>query len=297
MGRAIWKGDISFGLVNVPIALFPAEERGGDLHFHMLDSRDNARVRYERVNEVTGEEVPWDQVVKAYEYDGGNYVVLSDEDFKRAAVENTQTIAIETFVDRESINHVYFDRPYYLVPERKGEKGYVLLREALGRSKKAGIAKVVIRTRQYLAALLVEGEALVLNLLRFEQELRPASEFSFPREGLNKYGVTEKEIKLGVQLIEAMAGKWEPENYRDDFRDKIMGWIKARAKKGSKAVAPEPEVEEERPGAKVVDMMSLLKESVESRNKSKSTRSSVIRPKSKQTKVAVAAKPKQRKVG
>src|SRR3989339_1380560 len=180
MARPIWKGHITFGLVNIPVTLYSAEKRD-ELHFKLLDSRNKARVHYERVNEETGEEVPWSEVVKAFEYDKGNYVLVEEEDFKRAAPEATQAVEIQDFVDREDVDYVYYDKPYYLMPGKKGEKGYVLLREILRRTGKVGISKVVIRTRQYLDALLAEGDALVLELLRFDQEVRKPEEFDLPQ--------------------------------------------------------------------------------------------------------------------
>src|SRR5688572_16743355 len=169
MARPVWKGHISFGLVNVPIVLYSAERRA-DLSFQLIDSKNAARIRYERVNEETGEEVPWDKIVKGFEYEQGSYVLLSDEEIETASVEMTRTIEIEQFVDLEQIDVRYFDRPYVLVPDKNGQKGYVLLREAIAESGRAGIATVVIRSRQYLAALLASGDALLLELLRFAQE-------------------------------------------------------------------------------------------------------------------------------
>src|SRR5687768_13654643 len=165
MSRPIWKGHISFGLVNVPVVLNAAERRRADLSFRMIDSRNAARVRYERVNEETGEEVPWDKIVKGYEYEEGNYVLLSEEELENASAEMTRTIEIEEFVDLSEIDVRFFDRPYILAPGNKGDKGYVLLREAIQGAGKAGIAKVVIRARQYLAALIAQDDALVLELL------------------------------------------------------------------------------------------------------------------------------------
>jgi len=171
MQRPIWKGHISFGLVSIPVSLYSAEKRV-DLHFHMLDSRNLKRIRYERVNDDTGKEVPWTQVVKAFEFDKNNYVILSDDDFKQAAPKAIKSIDIEDFTNLSDIDYLYFERPYYLVPDKSGEKGYVLLREGLKKTKKVGIAKVVIRAKQYLAAVMPGEYSLILNLLRFNQELR-----------------------------------------------------------------------------------------------------------------------------
>jgi DNA end-binding protein Ku len=265
MARAIWKGTISFGLVNVPIALYPAERRA-DLHFTLLDARNKAHVRYQRVNEVTGEEVPWDEVVKAYEYQDGDYVVIEDEEFKRVAVEATQTIDIEDFVEEDEIDYMYFDKPYYLVPDKKGEKAYVLMRETLKRTRKVGIAKVVIRARQYLAALMPQGNALVLDLLRFQYELRDVSEYEFPEKSLDEYNISNKEIDMAEKLVETMASKWEPEKYRDEYRDALMEYIERKAKAGEKAVPAEAEPVPAEKRGEIIDIMDLLKKSVQQKS-------------------------------
>lgn len=264
MPRPIWKGHISFGLVSIPITLYSAEKRF-DLHFKLLDSRDKAKIRYSRVNEVTGEEVPWDQIVKGYEYDDDKYVLIDDEEFKKVAVEATRTIEIEDFVAVDSIDHVYFDKPYFVVPDKKNQKGYVLLREVLRNTGKAGIARVVIHTREYLSALFVTGDVLVLELLRFEQELRNPKEFELPGNDLSDYKVAKKEVDLAEKLVEAMTTKWEPEKYEDEYRAELMEWIQKKAKAGGLEVPSESADEpgEEEGGGKVIDMMELLKKSVE----------------------------------
>lgn len=260
MARAIWKGHISFGLVNVPVNLHSAERRS-ELSFHLLDSRDRARVRYQRVNEATGEEVPWDQIVKGYEYGDGSYVVIGDEDLRRAAPEATQAVEIEGFVDREDIDLLYFDKPYYLSPDKKGEKGYVLLREVLERTGKVGIARVVIRTRQYVAALLPRQEALVLNLLRYHEELRATEDLDLPAGSAAEHKISDKEIKMAEQLVAAMTEDWEPERYHDEYREKLMAWIDRKIEAGDLAEAPEAEELEEAPAT--YNIMDLLKRSVE----------------------------------
>ncbi|MFP4417969.1 MAG: Ku protein [Chitinivibrionales bacterium] len=261
MARSIWKGAISFGLVNVPVGLYAAESRS-DVHFTMLDSRNKAHVRYQRVNEITGEQVPWDAVVKAYEYDDGDFVVVTDEDFKRASVEATQTVEIEDFVDKGAVDYVYFDKPYYLVPGKKGEKGYVLLRETLRRTNKVGIARVVIRSKEHLAALIPEGNALVLDLIRFKQELRDPSEYNLPGENLDEYKVSPKEIDMAEKLVEAMSSEWEPDKYHDKYQEKLMEYIEQKIREGRGEEVPEPTPAPE-PQARVIDMMDLLKQSVE----------------------------------
>ncbi|MBC7984382.1 MAG: Ku protein [Candidatus Obscuribacterales bacterium] len=266
MARPIWNGMLSFGLLNVPVQLFSAD-KSVDLHFRMLDSRDKNPIRYERVNAETGEEVPWKEIVKAFEYSKGNYVIIDQEELRAAAPEATETVEIETFVPREAINPVYFEKPYYLVPGKKAEKGYVLLRDVLRKTKQVGIAKVVIRTRQYLCALFPVEDALVLNLIRFSQELVPADEFTFPGAAA-KYRITPKEIEMASKLIESMSTEWKSTDYKDDFRATLRKLVDASiAKQGKKNVKHIVDEEREAPGAttNVVDFMSLLKKSLESK--------------------------------
>jgi len=261
MARPIWKGHITFGLVNVPVVLYSAEKRA-DLHFHLVDSRDSARIRYERVNEETGEEVPWDRIVKGYEYEGGNYVLLSEEELEGASVELTRTIEIEQFVDVDEIDEVYFDKPYFLVPDKGGEKGYVLLRESMESSGKVGIAKVVIRARQYLAALMPRGDGLMLELLRFPQELREEGEFSFPHEPLTKYKVNKKEVAMANQLVDSMTSAWEPADYHDEYRGALMKLIEKKIESGETEVIGAPQEEPEGDG-RTINFTDALKKSVQ----------------------------------
>jgi DNA end-binding protein Ku len=261
MARPIWKGQVSFGLVNVPITIYSAERRT-DLSFHLVDSRNSARVRYERVNEETGKEVPWDAIVKGYEYDQGSYVILSDEELQRAAVEMTKTIEIEQFVELSDIDAIYFDRPYYVVPGKGGEKGYVLLREAMKQTGKVGIAKVVIRTRQYLSALKPEGHALLLNLLRFNQEIVPLDEFDIPGKSLKTYHVTQKEVDLAKQLIEGMTETWKPESYQDEYRDALMKLIEKKISTGKTAEILEGDETPEPQATETINFMDVLKKSL-----------------------------------
>jgi DNA end-binding protein Ku len=262
MSRPIWKGHISFGLVNVPVVLYSAERRVGDISFKLIDSRNAARIRYERVNEETGEEVPWDKIIKGYEYDDGNYVLLSDEEIENASPELTRTIEIEQFIDLADIDVRYFDKPYVLVPDKKGEKGYVLLREAIKDAGKAGIAKVVIRARQYLAALIPQGDALVLELLRYNQELAEVDKFDLPGHDLRKQGVTKKEIELATKLIDGMTVKWNAAKYHDEYRDALMKLVERKIKSGQ-TEAINVDEEEEAPVPSTINFMDQLKKSVE----------------------------------
>lgn len=265
MSRPIWKGHISFGLVNVPVVLNSAERRA-DLSFRMIDSRNAARVRYERVNEETGEEVPWDKIVKGYEYEDGNYVLMSEEELQNASPELTKTIEIEQFVDLDDIDMRFFERPYILTPDKKGEKGYVLLREAIKKSGKAGIARVVIRGRQYLAALIAQGEALVLELLRYTQELIDINEFDLPSADAREYGVQKKEVELAEKLIEGMLSKWQPDQYHDEYRDALMKLVQRKVESGRTEAIED--VEAEAPTvSQTINFMDVLKRSVESAGK------------------------------
>jgi len=259
MARSIWKGSISFGLVNIPVGLYTAE-KSKELHFNLLDRRNLAPIRYQRVNSETGKEVPWDDTVRGFEFEPKRYVVLSDEDLKRANPESTQTIEIIDFVDLAEINPIYFDKPYYLAPERKDAKSYALLRETLRRSGKVGIAKVVIRTRQHLAAVVPLDDAIVLDLMRFQDELRDASELDLPS---GKQGLTEKELKMAERLVDAMVDKWEPERYRDDYRVDLKALIDARVEAGQLEAGAAKATPRRPAQGKVVDLMSLLKRSVE----------------------------------
>jgi DNA end-binding protein Ku len=262
MARAIWKGSITFGLVNIPVGLYGAESRD-EVSFHLLDQRDMAPVRYKRVNEHSGKEVAWEQIVRGYEFEKGKYVVVSDQDLKRASPEATQTVDIVDFVDLDEISPVYFDKPYYLAPDKKGAKSYALLRETLKRTGKVGIAKVVIRTKQHLGAVIPQGNVLVLDLLRFGHELRDAGDLDIPG---GQEGVSERELEMAERLVEGMVDRWDPDKYRDDYRNDVMKMIDERVKAGQLESAPETEEEEPRPSrGQVIDLMALLKQSVEER--------------------------------
>ena len=271
MARPIWKGHISFGLVNVPVVLYSAERRS-DLSFRLIDSRNAARIRYERVNEETGEEVPWDKIVKGYEYEEGNYVLLSEEELEHASAELTRTIEIEEFVELAEIDVRFIDKPYILVPGNKGEKGYVLLREAIAAAGMAGIARVVIRARQYLAALLAQDNALVLELLRYPQELAAIDEFELPGKSLREYGVQKKEIDLATKLIDGMTTNWDPSKYHDEYRDLLLKLIERKVDAGQ-TEAIEVEAPEEGPVKQTINFMDVLKKSVEkSKGRAKTAR-------------------------
>lgn len=259
MARGLWKGAISFGLVNVPVELHSAKRRTSELDMTMLDKRDLAPVGYKRVNKATGKEVPWAEVVKGYEYRNDKYVVLSDEDFRRANPEAAKTVDIQAFVELADIAPQYFETPYYLVPGKRGEKAYALLRDTLKKAGKAGIATVMIRTRQYLAALIAQDGLLVLNTLRYHDELKQASEFEIPDAK-----VSTKEMDMAMRLVDDMADTWQPVRYKDTFKDDLLKRIEEKVEAGQTEEITEPEKGAREPkSADVVDLMSLLKKSIE----------------------------------
>jgi DNA end-binding protein Ku len=264
MPRAIWKGAISFGLVQIRVGLHAAEHTE-ELSLTLLDKRNFSPIGYERVNRKTGRKVEWKDVVKGYEYSKGEYVVLDKADFEAANVEATQTIDIQQFVEQESIDVLYYERPYFLAPEKNSRKAYALLRATLERTKMLAIAKVVIRTRQHLAAMLPWGDALALVLMRFPHELRDASELDLPNGNLKKLGVSPQELKMAQALVDGMTGKWEPERYRDEYRDDLLQLIDEKAERGElNTLATEtPRRKKPAAGAQVIDLMDLLKQSLE----------------------------------
>jgi DNA end-binding protein Ku len=266
MARPVWNGTISFGLLNVPVQIFSGE-RSVDLHFRLLDSRDQKPIRYERVNADTGEEVAWKDIVKAFEYEKGNYVVIPEEDLKAAAPELTETVEIEAFIERDAISPMYYEKPYFLVPAKKAEKGYVLLRETLKKTGRIGIGKVVIRTRQYLSALMPQGDALLLNLMRFPQELVTPDQFELPGKKLSDYRISAREIEMAGQLIDSMTADWKPADYQDDFRAKLHKFVERRIAKasGSKRRDQDEHAPPPKGDTNVVDFMALLKKSLDAK--------------------------------
>ena len=256
MARAIWKGSISFGLVNIPIALYPATRRE-ELKFRLLRKSDLSPVNYRRVAEKDGKEVPWDQIVKGYEYEKGKYVVLKDEDFERVDLEATQTVDIQDFVDQEEIDPMFFYKPYYLEPQKGGDKAYALLRDALKDTNKVGVAKVVIKTRQYLAGVKPEDGALVLELMHFADELADPEQLHVPK----KLEVGKREMNMAKSLIGSMTSKWQPEKYKDDYRKALMDVIEEKVEAGGKEIEEKPK-KPPKP-TKVIDLVSVLQKSLE----------------------------------
>ncbi len=261
MPRALWKGAISFGLVHIPVELYAAVKEH-DLDLTMLDRRDFSPIGFKRYNKTTGKDVSWDDIIKGYQYADGEYVVLSDEDLKRANVKASQTIDIVAFVEAADVPLTYYVQPYYLAPAKGGNKVYALLRETLRRAGKIGIANVVIRTRQHLAALLCIGDAIVLNTLRYTDEIRAAQDLTLP-ESPQALGITDKELQMALSLVEGMSEAWKPEQYRDTFRDDVLALVeqKVQAKQTKTITLPGPEQQQALSG-NVIDLVALLKQSL-----------------------------------
>jgi DNA end-binding protein Ku len=255
MAHAVWKGAISFGLVNIPVSMHTAV-RDSRVHFRMLHAKDRSPIRFERVCQEEDKTVPWDELVKGYEYEKGKFVVVTKEDLEAAALEKSDSLDILTFVEKDKIDDRYFETPYFLTPGKGGERAYAVLREAIRESGKVGIAKIILRDIQHLAALTVVGEGLVLMMMRFSDELADVSDFQFPRSE----AVRPEEVKMAKMLVDSLSGQWDPEAYRDEYRENVMRVIQAKLK--GKKIKLEPE-RAAAPQADVVDLMSRLKQSLE----------------------------------
>jgi len=264
MARALWKGAISFGLVNIPVELHPAEDRKS-FQFSMLDKRDLSPVGYKRYSKRSGKEVPWSDIVKGYEYAKGKFVVLSDEDFRRANVRATQTIDIDAFVPADEVPAEYFDTPYYLAPGRRGDKPYALLRETLQRSGRIAIAQVVIRTTQHLSAVIPHGRALMLITLRYHDELLAPTGLELPAEGLSRTAIGAKEAELAKRLVDGMTQHFNPAKFKDSYHRDLMARIRQKIRQRQTKVITEPEETGEAAprSAQVIDLAALLRQSLD----------------------------------
>jgi DNA end-binding protein Ku len=262
MARSMWKGAISFGLVHIPVEMYPAVSNKG-LDLTMLDRRDFSPIGFKRYNKGNGKEVVWDDIVKGYEYSHDEYVVLSEEDLRRANPEATGTIDIQAFVEADQVPLLYYDQPYYLAPGKGGDKVYALLRETLRETGRIGIARVVIRVKQHLAALVCVGDVIVLNTLRYADEIRPADELKVPAPDAKNATISDKELKMAVALVEGMSEEWEPEQYHDTYREDVLALVekKVAAKETKTITLPGKEAEPAR-SSNVIDLVSLLQASI-----------------------------------
>lgn len=261
--RAVWRGAVSFGLVHIPVHLHTAA-RDGALDLDLVDRRDFSPVGYKRYNKRTGKIVEWDHIVKAFEYKKGHYVALTDEDFRRANVEASQTIDIVSFAERSEIPFEYFERPYYLEPVQGGEKSYLLLREAMRDGSRVAIGTFVNRSRQHFCAIAVRDRALMLNTLRFAEELVSPDDLDLPAATARSMGITRREIAMARRLVEEMTSAWRPERFKDTYRRDLMRRIREKIRKRqTHELTPAAEPEEGRPSAEVIDLMAVLKRSLD----------------------------------
>jgi DNA end-binding protein Ku len=260
MPRTIWKGAVSFGLVHIPVALVPATTSQG-IDFDWLDKRSMDRVGYKRINKTTGEDIDSENIVKGVQYEKGHYIVLSDEEIKSAHPEATQTVDIVAFVDAKDISFLYINTPYYLTPDRRGEKVYALLRETLIQTGKVGIANVVLRNKQHLAVVMPLGKALVLNTLRWADEVRGVEYLEMKDEALNA-DLNKRELDMAKRLVEDMSEPWDPTQFKDTFQDQIMALVERKAREGKLEAVGGPEEAVDRRSADVLDLTELLKRSL-----------------------------------
>jgi DNA end-binding protein Ku len=262
MARAIWKGAISFGLVYVPIEVYPAT-RETHTSFHLLDRRSLDPVGYRQINKRTGKEVTRKDIVRGYEYEKGKYVVVSDEEIAAASPESTQTVDILAFVEAPSVSFLYLDTPYYLAPDRRGDKAYALLRDALAASGRIGIANVVLHSKQHLAALVPAGPVLALNTLRWADEVRAVKDVGKLPGNAKSAGISEREMEMARKLIDDMSDTWDPANYHDTFHDEILALIDRKIREGkTKEIEPVEAPAPQRRTADIVDLTELLKRSL-----------------------------------
>ncbi len=261
--RALWKGAISFGLVHIPVSLHPASGESG-IDFDWLDERSMDPVGYKRINKRTGKEITRENIVRGVEHGDGTYVVLDDKEIKAAYPRSTQMIEIEAFVPAAETPLIYYDRPYFLAPTGKGQQVYALLRAALQRSGRVGLAPVVISTKQHLAALVPSGRVLVLDLLRWESDIRDTEGLELPKEGVKAAGLSAPELAMAEQLIESMSGTFKPGQFKEGFRSQVMALVarKAKAGKTHEVTQPEEEKPAERSSAEIIDLTQLLKQSL-----------------------------------
>ena len=262
MARSLWKGAISFGLVHIPVEMYPAVQNHS-LDLTMLDRRDFSPVGFKRYNKNNQKEVSWDDIVKGYEYASGEYVVLSEEDLRRANPEATGTIDIVAFVDAGEVPLLYYEQPYYLAPGKGGDKVYALLRETLRKTGKIGIARVVIRVKQHLAALVCVGDTIVLNTLRYADEIRAADELKVPASSAKSAQLSDKELKMAMALVEGMSEDWHPEEYHDTYREDVMALVEKKVAANETKTITMPGKEKAAPSSgNVIDLVALLQQSI-----------------------------------
>ncbi|MDM0013639.1 Ku protein [Variovorax sp. J22P168] len=266
-GRTIWKGAITFGLVHIPVGLHTATSEQG-VDFDWLDKRTMDPVGYKRINKKTGKEVDKDDIVKGVAYAEGKYAVISPDEIEAVYPRTTQTIEILRFVEAAEIPFVYLERPYYVEPINRGQKVYALLRETLQKTGKLGLAKVVIATKQHLAVLVPSERALVLNLMRWGDEVRSLDGLELPPAGLKATKISAAEMKMAEQLVSDMTGPWKPDEFKDEFKHAVMKLVDKKVKAGDTETVMEPEEESSHEGAEIIDLTELLQRSLKGRHRS-----------------------------
>ncbi|HSO37694.1 MAG TPA: Ku protein [Labilithrix sp.] len=256
-GRGLWSGSISFGLLQIPVTLHTAERRAEEIHFRQLDKKDLAPIRYERVSSATGKAVAWKDIVKGYEYEPDTFVVIEPEELKEAAVKATQTLDIQDFVPADQIDPAFFETPYYVVPQKRSAKAYVLLREALKKKRAVAVATFVLRTKEHLAALMPVGDAIMLEVLRYGHELRPPKDLPLPKRDAS---IGDRELAMAEQLIDGMMTAWEPSRYKDRYHGVVLKMIEEKAKTG--AITRKDKGPKGAPAGDAVDLLELLRKSL-----------------------------------
>jgi DNA end-binding protein Ku len=260
MPKSHWKGFISFGLVSIPIKLFPTENYSADISFHQIDKNDHARIHYQRINSNTGKKVKWEDIIKGYEYDPETIIPLPDKVLRKIAGEKNHELEIQEFINKAELDPVSLQRSYFVTPDKNGDKGYVILREALQDTDKMGIGKIIISTKEYIGAIApYHQRSLILYLLKYDDELNKIEEFEIPNKNLSYYKVNKKEIDIAKQLISSMSNKWRPEKYINEYQAILHKWVddevNNKPHKSTKKYAPKA-------SAKVIDFAELLKNSL-----------------------------------
>jgi len=266
--RPVWKGNITFGLVNIPVELFPVENKSTHVHFHQIDRRDNARIRYKRVNAETGKEVPWEEIGKGYEYDRDHVIPVKENELEKIPDVEAKTINIESFVDQKNIQPVCIYRAYYLVPDEGGEKGYILLRDSIAKTGTAGIAKILLSTTEYLAAVAAMDNVMVVYLLYYESGLRKPQDLPLPQEKMQKQKISAKERDIAIRLVQAMKTSWKYQHYKDAFLKKFQDWLERKMRH----LPPKKLKKAEVTVSPVTDFVALIRRSLDRKNMKNSSK-------------------------
>jgi DNA end-binding protein Ku len=266
MPRSLWKGNISFGLINIPIAIFTAENPQEKPSFNLIDKRDYGHIGYQKINKTTGKVVDTKDIVKGLRLESGKYSIFDQKELDRLKIKGSESIELQQFVGRDEVDPIYFEKPYFLLPEKGGKKAYVLLRETLRNTNKYGVGLLVMHQKQHLVLIATSGPALVLEVIRYANELKDYDEFEFPKEGAKEAKVTNAEFEMAERLIAGLTEKWKPQIYKDTFHEQLLKAVKKKAKVEVEE-APEVATEEPVSASKVLDLMPLLQKSLRAKAK------------------------------